>query len=187
MREQRKHHYNDHRLQGLLISVLIIIELLLVIALLVYLFAEFNRVIDGRLYRIHGGHAQSWPEFISLLAGAVGAFLLLNTMLLFLAHLVWDRYVARTVEQFSNGLERMGGLDFSADGESSAGQHRIIKLLAAWRDKERQRNTGITLLVDRLAKLEARSTDTQTRAEWQQILQEYRRLLSAHDSSTERP
>ena len=72
MHEKRKHHYNDHRLQGLLISVLIIIELLLVIALLVYLFAEFNRGIDGRLYRIHGGHAQSWPEFVSLLAGAVG-------------------------------------------------------------------------------------------------------------------
>ena len=156
MREKRKHHYNDQKLQGFLISALIVIELLLVIVLLVYLFAEFNRVIDSRLYRIHSGQQASWPEFLSLLAVAVAAFLLVNSMLLFLAHLIWDRYVAKTMELFSNGLERIIQLDFSADAETRPGQHRIIELLATWRAKERQRNVEIGLLVDRLSTLDYR-------------------------------
>jgi len=186
MREKRKHRYNDQKLQGYLISALIAIELLLVILLLVYLYNEFNRVIDSRFYKIHSDNSASWPEFLSLLAATVGAFLLVNALLLFLAHLVWDRYVAQTVELFSNGLERMIRLDFSSDAETRPGQHRIIELLANWRAKERQRNHEIALLVDRLSTLGGEISDTGTQAEWRQVLKEYRGLLPTRESAAER-
>lgn len=177
MHEQRKHYYNDHRLQGYLITALVLIELLLVLALLAYLYAEFNHVIDARFYRIHASDEASWPEFLTLLAQAVGGFLLVNAAALYLAHLIWDRYVRRTVDLFAAGLERMIALDFNADAESRGGQHRIIDLLDSWRARERRRNQEIARLLDRLATIGDEAGSAAADTEVGRILDDYRHLL----------
>ena len=178
MREQRKQYYNDTRLQGYLISALIAIELLLVAGLLVYLYLEFNRVIDARFYRIHsGGDPSSWPDFLTLLLQASCGFLLANALALYLAHLIWDRYVKRTVEQFADGLDRIIALDFTDRTEVDAGQHRIIDLLDAWRAQERRRNRDIALLAQRLANVGDEPASEAARADLRRILDDYRRVL----------
>ena len=177
MREQRKHYYNDHRLQGYLITALVLIELLLVLALLAYLYVEFNRVIDARFYRIHGSDEASWPAFLTLLAQAVGGFLLVNAAALYLAHLIWDRYVKHTVDLFADGLDKMIALDFGGAAEARARQHRIIDLLDSWRARERQRNAEIAHLVDRLSAIGDDSSGATAVTEPGGVLEDYRRLL----------
>lgn len=178
MHEQRKHFYNDARLQGYLITALIAIELLLVAGLLVYLYVEFNRLIDARFYRIHsGGEPSSWPEFIILLLQVTGGFLLANALALYFAHRVWDRYVKRTVDQFEAGLGGIIALDFAASAEANPRQHRIIDLLDAWRARERERNRAIERLTERLEKTGDFFADGESRAELNRILEDYRRLL----------
>jgi hypothetical protein len=178
MREQRKHFYNDARLQGYLITALIVIELLLIAGLLLYLYVEFNRVIDARFYRIHsGGGAASWPEFLTLMLKVIGGFLLANALALYFAHLIWDRYVKRTVDQFADGLNGIIALDFTDSAEANAGQHRIIDLLDAWRAQERQRNSEIARLVERLANIGDNPDGIESRADLNRILEDYRRLL----------
>ncbi len=179
MGERRKQFYNDQKLQGYLLAGLIAIELVLVIGLLVYLFAEFDSLIDDQLYRIHPADSDSWPAFLALLARAVGGFLLVNALGLYLAHVIWGRYVRRTITVFSCGLDRLIRLDFSLAGSSSAGQHRIIDLLQDWSSRERGRNREIASLVARLSRHDAKAPlDRARRDELRRIVDDYRRLLS---------
>ena len=117
MHEQRKHYYNDQKLQGYLITALITIELLLVIVLLAYLLVEFNRVIDARMYRIHSSHSASWPEFVTLLARAMGAFFVRRKSGNPLYRRVLERYIHMATREgvcqavfLEGGLSRDGAL-----------------------------------------------------------------------------
>jgi hypothetical protein len=178
MHEQRKHYYNDHRLQGRLLAALILLQVTLVLSLLAYLHIELNGLIESHLYSFHSAKPASWPEIFSLLLFTIGIFLCVNLAALYLAHLIWGRYVAQTIELFSAGLERMIELDFSADLPAGAAHHRIIELLANWFDKERQRNRDIAQQLNRLQAYAGRQLGESERAELQAILRDYRRLLS---------
>lgn len=178
MAEQRKHYYNDHTLQGYLLAGLVALELLLVGLLLTYLYLEIDGLIESHLYRLHNTHTASWPELLSLLGSAVTVFLVVNLAALYLAHLVWGRYVKRTIGQFSAGLDRIVALDFSEPLPSGPGDHRIIELLDAWYRKERERNRQIALHLERLDSYAGKPLGTMERRGLQAILAEYRSLLT---------
>ena len=177
MGERRKQVYNDRKLQGYLLAGLISIELLLVTGLLTYLYAAFNGVIDDQLYRIHPADSDSWPAFVALLARAIGGFLLVNALALYLAHVIWGRYVRRTIAVFSSGLDRLIGLDFATAGSPQPSQHRILDLLQSWSARERDRNREIARLVERLSDHDAAALGSAERNEFRRLLQDYRCLL----------
>ena len=178
MREQRKHFYNDHGLQGYLLAGLILLEITLVLLLLFYLFSELNQIIESHLYRIHNTRSASWPEILSLLATAMAGFLIVNIVALYLAHLIWGRYVRNTISLFSSGLDRIILRDFSGLPPSAPGQHRIIDLLEDWYSRERQRCQSIELQLEQLANFAGKPLTGQDREELQRILDDYRRLLT---------
>ena len=178
MAEQRKHYYNDHTLQGYLLAGLIALELVLVGLLLTYLYIQINGIIEGHLYRLHNTHSASWSELLALLGYALAAFLLVNLAALYLAHLIWGRYVRQTLGLFSAGLDRMVALDFSTPLPSTPGRHRIIELIDAWYAKERRRNRQIAQQLERLNDYSGKPLGAAERRALQAILAEYRRLLS---------
>lgn len=177
MAEQRKHFYNDHKLQGYLLVALIVLELVLVALLLTYMYIEINRIIEGHLYRLHNTNTASWPEMLLLLGSAMAAFLIVNIAALYLAHLIWGRYVRQTIRLFSAGLDRIIALDFSGRLQSPPGHHQIIDLLETWFAREQDRNRQIALQLERLNGYAAGPLAAQQRQELRQILNQYRSLL----------
>jgi hypothetical protein len=178
MAEKRIHFYNDHTLQGYLLAGMVALELLLVGLLLTYLYLEINSLIEGHLYRLHNTHTASWPELLSLLGSAVAVFLVVNLAALYLAHLVWGRYVKHTIDLFSAGLDRLVALDFSEPLPSGPGHHRIIELLDTWYRKEQERNRQIARQQECLNSYSGKPLGTRERQDLQAIVAEYRRLLT---------
>jgi hypothetical protein len=178
MAEQRKHFYNDHKLQGYLLVALIVLELVLVALLLSFMYVEINRIIEGHLYRLHNTNTASWPEMLLLLASAMAVFMIVNIAALYLAHLIWGRYVKQTIRLFSAGLDRIIALDFSGRLDSTPGHHQIIDLLETWFAKEQDRNRQIARQVERLNSFSDGPLTDRQRREMQQILDQYRNLLS---------
>ena len=178
MIEQRKQFYIDQKLQGYLLAGLIILEIVFVCLLLFYLYDEINLIIEDRLYRIHSVDATSWPEIFTLLTVTMSSFVVINILALFLAHLIWGRYVKQTIILFSAGLDKIIALDFSDSLTSMQSHHRMIDLMEQWFEKEQKRNREVSIQIDCLSGYEGKVIEQKDRENLKQILDDYRRLLT---------
>ncbi len=178
MKEQRKHFYTDQKIQGRFLFGLVTLELILAAGLIIYLYFEVNRIIDDHLYRMHSIESTSWGEILSLLGITMSGFIVANLLTLYLAHLLWARYVNSTIDSFSRGLDKVIAYDFSAP-ESIQGHHQLLELLKHWLAKEKKRGQDIRKLLDRLTQYEGRILDDTAREEINQTLSEYRNLLAS--------
>lgn len=178
MTEQRRQFYNDQKLQGYLLVGLIILEFALVLLMLLYFFMELNNIIDAHLYRLHDTQTASWPEILSLLALTMAGFLIVNIAALYVAHLIWGRYVRQTINLFSAGLDKIIARDFSDNPPTHSSHHHIIALLETWFSKEQRRNRQIRVQVERLDSYAGKPITASDQLEIQKILQDYQRLLT---------
>ena len=110
--------------------------------MLLYLYDEINIIIEGHLYWIHRTDTNSWPEIFTLLAVMMSSFVAINIIALYLAHVIWGRYVAQTTALFSSVLDKIIDLDFSDLQSPKQGHHRIVDLIERWFEKE-QNVTGV--------------------------------------------
>jgi hypothetical protein len=136
---RRRIRYIDRTLQKRLLAAFIMLEVLLVIAGLVYLHGSLEAVLEENLYRIH--LANSEPIFSLLLhktALVLGGLLLANIVALGFANWLWTRYVESILRPFSDLLERTGRLDLSVDAGIQP-RHQVLVLALAWREAERAR------------------------------------------------
>lgn len=180
MQEQRKQFYTDQKIQGYFLAALIVMELVLASLLMIYLYVEVNNIIDSRLYQMHGVESASWRDIFSLVGKAIGGFVLVNLLVLYAAHILWGRYVSRTLSFFSAGLDKVMDRDFTDSAELKQSHHELIDLMNQWLKKEQQRNKQISELLNRLADYKGKPIEKSDRQALQHTLDEYRQLLSSN-------
>jgi hypothetical protein len=178
MIEQRKRFYTDQKIQGYLLVGLITLELVLVCLLVFYLYSEINNIIEDHLYRAHRIYKTTWPAIFTLLAVTMSYFVVINILVLYLAHVIWGRYVKQTITVFSSVLDKIIDLDFSDSWSSKQGQHRIVDLIGRWFDKEKKRNWDISSHIERLSRYEGKEIGQDDIEYLKQILDAYRNLLT---------
>ena len=177
MIEQRRHFYNDQKIQGYFLVGLVLLEVIIACLLMVFLYIEVNSIIDKHLYQMHSIESTSWSEIFTLLTVSISGFVVINMLVLYLAHLVWERYVRQTIFLFSNGLDKILALDFSDQPVTIQGHHRLLDLMTRWLKKEHNRNQEISVLTKRLLAYEGKAIDKTDYETLNQALDEYRRLL----------
>lgn len=178
MSERRRQYYTDQKLQGNLLGVLIVVQVLLVSVLLFFLYGDINTLIEQHIYRIHSKGAESWPEIFRLLAITMSAFLVINIFLLYLAHTVWGRYIKGIISQFSTLLDHIVQRDFSEAAPTGNNAHQTMQLAQQWFNKERQRNNEINILLERLSGYKNKDLDDGDREQVIKTLRDYRQLLN---------
>ena len=179
MSERRKQYFTDQLVQGNLLVGLIAVEFLLVCLMLWLMHAEISDIIDTHLFRVHTQQAGAWPELFGVLATVMGSFLLINILVLYLAHDLWSRYIRKTVQHFSTVLNKLTKLEFSGLDITLKRQHPTAGLMELWYEKEKARNLRIESLLNKLSRYQNRKLQAVEREEILKTLQEYRRLLQA--------
>ena len=179
MNDQRKQFYTDHKIQGYFLTGLIVLELALVIFLIGHLYSAINGIIEDRLYRIHRVEEAAWLDIINLLAVTMGYFILANVFALYLAHVIWSRYVKSTIVLFSVILNRIIDLNFSElpDSSDCKCHHQVIDMMQQWFQKEQKRNQAIASSVEALSIHDGKLIGQPEKDAIKKILTNYRQLL----------
>jgi len=178
MSERRKQFYTDRKIQGHLLVGLILLELVMVGMLLYFLYDGINQIIEQQLYQIHHKESDSsWIAIFKLIAWMMEGFLVVNLIALYVAHVVWARYVKKTVSDFSLLLYKLSMRDFSAREMGTQNRHSIVDLMEQWILKEKNRNQQISLIIEQLSGFEGRELQPGEIQQLQQQLQRYRQLL----------
>lgn len=155
MSERRRQYYTDNKVQGYLLAALIIMELVLVIGLLFMLYNGVNQIIEDQLYVIHQKDGEEpWMQVVELFVVMMTGFVLVNLLALYVAHVIWGRYVKQTVVQFSTMLDKLVELDFSEVTKERLYQHHLIDLMQQWLLSERARNRAISKRIRRLERFQ---------------------------------
>ncbi len=181
MYERRQQYYTDQVLQGYLLIGLVVVQLVLVLAMLLVLYWQLNQTIENHFYRIHTTSSDAWPELFQLMGWVFAVFLLVDLVVLAVAHGVWGRYLNSIVRYFSRVLDRIIALDFTEGAEAAGQRHRVAVLVEQWFAKEQARYQRIRILLARLPELDARELAPEELETVQTNLAEYRRLLHSTD------
>lgn len=159
MINNRKKYYTDFEIQGKLIFALVLLETLLVIAAISYLYYRFDMILDERLYSAHfSPEITLFQEFSSVFFEMTLALLAVNAVALFIAHIIWSNYVDRVLGTFRSLLTRISHLDLSTDLRVNNSIHPILKQLSTWIHMERQRSLRLRSMCSNL------DTETSTEA-----------------------
>ena len=156
-----------------------VLEILLVAGMLYFLYREINVVIESHLFRIHSPKEGAWPELFQVLLKVVGVFLILNILMFSAAHLVWSRYISRSIRRFSMVLDKIEKLDFSVLVASDQRMHPVAELVELWFEKERARDQRLGSLLAQLEACSDNKRDAAEHGELNSIVAEYKRLLLA--------
>jgi hypothetical protein len=182
MAERRRQYFTDQKLQGYLLAALIAIEVMLVGVLLLVLYADVNAIIEQQIYRIHGIEDDSWPQIFRLVAVSMSLFLVVNIVILYLAHSVWSRYIKATIIEFSSVLDQIIQHDFQTPLSSVSVSHQMMEMVRQWFKKEQRRNTEIDEMLEQLSGCEDRELNANERERLKAILQRYRQVLTTQGS-----
>ena len=177
MAERRRQYYTDQSVQGYLLAGVIVVEFVLVCVTLWLMHAEISDIMQAHLFRVHSQQNGAWPELFSVLVAVMGSFLLINSILLYLAHNLWSRYIRKTVRHFSTLLDKLHQLDFSSLPLTLKRQHPTAGLMELWYEKEKARNLRIDSLLNKLSRYQGKALQAEERDAILKTLQEYRRLL----------
>ncbi len=149
---RRRTYYTDFDVQGRLLGSLVVMEVLVVCAALVYLYFRYGQIIERNLYRIHAVDKHGIvPEFIAEFGYVVIGGGVLHLAALWLAHMIWARYVKAVLANFYVTLRKFRDLDFRAPEQPEEAHHEVLGLLARWRRAERERLHRVKLELRELA------------------------------------
>ena len=177
MNEQRKHFYTDHRLQGYLLFGLIVMEFALVLFLVFHLYSGITGIIENRMYRIHSADEAAWPEIFNLLVVTMGYFLAANIAALYVAHVIWGRYVKSTMFLFSTILSKIDNQEFSELKLPKQCRHQVIDLMQQWFNKEKKRRIAIASSIEALSRFEGKINESGDKEQILKVLAKYRQNL----------
>ncbi len=157
----RKRYLIDHKLQGVLLVALIILECAMLIAGVIYLYFQFNAHIDANLYVIH---RQSQQELLPLLLRELGLVIVVmatvNTLCLFIAHKLWVRHIRQVTNEFTFRLQRINAADFRAIPDKEPLCHDLLLRVDQWRKHLSEHYKGINQVLV--------SHNVATGTEWEQ-------------------
>lgn len=151
MSNQRNQYYMDHVIQGRLVAALVALEVLLVCASMVYLYIQFEAVIESNLYRTHvvSPDALQFDLFFSL-GYVLLAMVVSNVVALILAGRLWMKFVNRVLGEFSQVLRYIRRREFQHELGQSPIRHELLSLARSWYLSERSRFFQMGRLIDRL-------------------------------------
>ncbi|WP_426417203.1 hypothetical protein [Aestuariirhabdus sp. LZHN29] len=150
----RRRHYVSYHVQGRLLGALVLLEVLMVLVAVIYLYGRFDALLETQLYSIHRAPAGTLAsQMFYELAVTVVAMTVVNAIALLVAHLIWQNYVERVLLQFRAQLERMAELDFRLHSDLDSDLHESVAMLARWLDAERAVATELRELVPLLDRI----------------------------------
>lgn len=135
IRERRRRHYVDQRIQLALLGGLVALEILLLVAGLLILDRNLNVAIEESLYRVHVAQPLAFPVLMRSALLVLVLLLAANAIALFVADRIWSGYVQRVLSDFRERIARIGRLDFSA-ADPAESEHEVSALVADWRETE---------------------------------------------------
>lgn len=140
MKQQRRKHFIDSRLQGRLILLMVALEIIILAAAMFYLDYRFAHLIEHDLYSIHRiNQADMLSAFAEQIGWVVFEMVILNAMMLFIAHYIWSRQISSVVQVFRNDLYQIRSLQFIELEHVKNPVHELLTLLDRWYTNERNR------------------------------------------------
>lgn len=140
MTHQRRKIFIDNRLQGRLILVMVLLEIVILATAMYYLNHRFAAKIEHDLYAIHrSSQADMLSAFAEQTGWVVFVMGVLNAMMLFIAHFIWSKQISSVVQVFRNVLNQIRSLQFVESEHVSKQVHELLSLLDLWYSKERKR------------------------------------------------
>lgn len=140
MKQQRRKHYIDSRLQGRLILLMVALEVIILATAMFYLDYRFASIIEHDLYAIH---RISQDDMLSAFAEQIGWVVfemgILNAMMLFTAHYIWSRQISSVIQVFRNNLYHIRSLQLIELEHANKPVHELLTLLDLWYSNERKR------------------------------------------------
>jgi len=140
MKQLRKKNFIDSRLQGRLIGLLVALEIAILVAAMFYLNYRFASIIEHDLYAIHRiSQADMLSFFAEQIGSVVFEMIMLNAMMLFIAHYVWSRQINAVIQVFHNDLNHIHTMQFIEFSHINKPVHELLTLLNLWYSNERER------------------------------------------------
>lgn len=136
-RVKRRIVYVDEKVQKGLLVALVTLEMLLVVGTLLVLYAQMGEVVDANLYRVHfSSQPNIYPLLLKTGLIGIGALVVVNVVVLWIATWVWVRHVDSIVRPFRELVAKVEALDFSED-QAQEVLHEVVDLALAWRHSKR--------------------------------------------------
>jgi len=140
MKQQRKKLFIDRGLQGRLILLMVALEIILLAIAMFYLNYRFASIIEHDLYAIHRiSQADMLSVFAEQIAWVVFTMVILNAVMLFIAHYLWSRQISSVVQIFRNDLNHIRALQLVELDDAGKPAHELLTLLNLWYSNERRR------------------------------------------------
>jgi len=146
---QRSSSYVDGRIQGRLVAAILLFEVLLITAGMLFLYYDLNQVIEDQLFRVHPGRQEGQPILVQHLMLVIPAIVAANVMLVALIEWLWSGYISKIIWPLRHALEAFAMLDFR-HRPAPVVQHEVLDKTGDWIQDERLRCAQLRQLVEEL-------------------------------------
>ncbi len=151
MKNRRKKIYTDFDIQGKLVVFLILMETLLMAGAIVYLYIDFQSIIENHLYSAHFASKDAlFQQFVIAFVHVIIAVVLINLIALWLTHIIWSKHIDTILSTFRQILQNTSKLNLSAAGTNGKARHFVLRFLSSWLTLERNRSFRLRALCSRM-------------------------------------
>ncbi len=148
MKNRRKKLFIDQNIQGYLIMSLVLLEVVIVVTAMSYLYFEFNAIFDANIYQIHKSHSNSIYKLLDMeMAKVVIVTSLINLTVLFIANLLWLRHIKKIIAYFRNTMQSIKNLSLNFSRPDDLPSHDLTQQLEKWQQHEKTRAQKIHDLI----------------------------------------
>ncbi|MBF0379722.1 MAG: hypothetical protein HQL69_01815 [Magnetococcales bacterium] len=151
--------YFDFYIQKRLLFALVLMEVSLVVASVVYLYFRFHNIINESFYRIHQLPHSVQAIFLEETGKVILYLLAINLLALLIADRWWVRYIRSVLSSFGMLADKMADLDLRIDQELEA-KHESLDMMLNWRKGERERAKNIRTFISQLESPELLTDET---------------------------
>ena len=146
---QRRSSYVDSRIQGRLVAAILLFEVLLIAAGMLFLYYDLNQVIEDQLFRIHPGRQEGPSVLMTHLMVVIPAIVAANIMLVALIEWVWSDYISKIIWPLRHALQAVTLLDLRYR-PAPVVEHEVLDKAGDWIQVERLRCAQLRQLVEEL-------------------------------------
>ena len=166
MENRRKIKYVDKNIQGYLMMLLIILDVTMVIAAMLYLYFSFNSIFEESIYLIHqSAHKPFYIKFIFEMVKVVVVMSLINVIALFIANRIWINYIKKIINYLNSTMNCVKHLSVKFPPANDVPTHDLSDQIARWQRHEVTRANNIHAIIDNLPQpSEKLNTDALTKA-----------------------
>lgn len=180
-RNRRTRRFVDFEVQGALSVALVLLELVLFLIAMGYLYVQFSQLLENNLFTIHRSAQQ---DLLVVMLKAIGFIVLVmsfvNLLAVGIAHALWQRYVGAVLQVFRRSLIafKKGDFDHKIQGKDTSSG--LLGHMEQWRQREQALQAAINGHVLKLQALGDQPNSALTKAAIVKELDCLQRLLQEH-------